>query len=272
MHEPGDTSDDAFIGGRLRLLQPRRGHRAGHDALLLAASVAAQWNDTVVDLGAGVGAAGFAVAARVPGIDLTLVEIDSEICALASENAVRNRITARIVNADVTDRASLDVVEVVAGSAAAVLMNPPFNDARRHQASPDDGRREAHMACAATLKTWTETALRLLKPRGTLTLIWRAEGLSDVLEALENGFGGLIVQPVHATPDRPAVRILVRAVKGSRAPLSILPGLALDGTDAVVQRALTGEGALPLAECDAGNKARVSVTAMPSRSNARGEP
>src|SRR5471032_1406903 len=85
-----DTSDDAALGGRLRLLQPRRGHRFGHDAILLAAATPAQPGDLVVDLGAGVGAAGLAVAVRVAGVRVALVEIDRELVDIAARNAERN--------------------------------------------------------------------------------------------------------------------------------------------------------------------------------------
>ena len=62
-------SEDDFLGGKLRLKQPKRGHRAGHDAVLLAAATPAKPGERVVDLGAGVGVAGLAVASRVATID-----------------------------------------------------------------------------------------------------------------------------------------------------------------------------------------------------------
>src|SRR5271155_2633391 len=81
-----DLTDDAALGGRLRLLQPRRGHRFGHDAILLAAATPARDGDRVADLGAGVGAAGLALASRVTGARITLIEIDPYLTALAEEN------------------------------------------------------------------------------------------------------------------------------------------------------------------------------------------
>src|SRR3974377_1616880 len=87
---PSDLTADAVLDGRLRLLQPRRGHRFGHDAILLAAATPARSGDRIADLGAGVGAAGLALASRVPGTRVTLVEIDARLAALAQENAGRN--------------------------------------------------------------------------------------------------------------------------------------------------------------------------------------
>jgi tRNA1(Val) A37 N6-methylase TrmN6 len=109
-----------------------------------------------------------------------------------------------------------------------VLMNPPFRDQARQQASPDRRRALAHAASLATLPAWVRTATRLLRPRGTLTLIWRADGLLEVLASLARAFGGPSVLPVHGRAGQPGVRVLVRAIKGSRAPLELLPGLVLN--------------------------------------------
>lgn len=261
-----ETSCDGFFGERLKLLQPLRGHRAGHDAVLLAASVAARAGDVVVDLGAGVGTAGLGVALRVPGIDLVLIEIDPDLCNLASQNAANNRIAARVVTADVRDRLALGDAGIRDGSVDAVLMNPPFNDSRL-QASPDSSRRRSHVAMEQTLRDWIAAAARILKSRGTLTLIWRADGLNDVLAALGSRFGAVAIEPVHPKPSKSAVRILVRATKDSRAPLRILPGLYVDGTDEAVQAAMIGKGTLPLADLEARKTFCGRVIAAPSRWN-----
>src|SRR5216684_4217582 len=86
--------------------------------------------------------------------------------------------------------------------------------------SPDPDRRSAHAAPAASLGDWVAAAAWLLHSAGTLTTIWRADGLAQVLPALDRGFGGITVLPVHGRAGAPAIRVLVRASKGSRAPLS----------------------------------------------------
>jgi tRNA1(Val) A37 N6-methylase TrmN6 len=224
-------TEDAVLGGRLRLAQPKRGHRVGHDAILLAAACPARAGERVVDLGAGVGAAGLALAVRVPGAIVTLVEVDPGLAALAAENAQSNGLAAQ-VHAAVLDVAAPARAFAAAGlaaeSVARVLMNPPFNDPARQNVSPDPDRRAAHAAPAAALKDWIAAAAWLLHSAGTLTMIWRADGLAEVLAALERGFGGIAVLPVHGRAGAPAIRILVRASKGSRAPLSLLPALVLN--------------------------------------------
>jgi tRNA1(Val) A37 N6-methylase TrmN6 len=111
-------------------------------------------------------------------------------------------------------------------------MNPPFNDPARQKVSPDPQRRLAHAASGDTLYQWIERANWLLAPAGVLTLIWRADGLTEVLAALGSGFSGIALMPVYPRPDTPAIRILVRAVKGSRAPLALAPGLTLNDANA----------------------------------------
>ena len=142
MTEPSrQITEDAFLGGKLHLRQLKSGHRAGHDAILLAAATSARSGDRVVDLGAGVGAAGLALAKRLAGIDLVLVEIDETLAELARGNAVANAIAADVVVLDVMSAAAeFAAAGLIADSVDVVLMNPPFNDAVRHRASPDKAR------------------------------------------------------------------------------------------------------------------------------------
>jgi tRNA1(Val) A37 N6-methylase TrmN6 len=231
--EDPDLTDDAVLGGRLRLTQKRRGHRVGHDAILLAAATGARAGDRVVELGAGVGAAGLALAHRI-GVNVTLVELDPELAELAARNILRNDLADRVnaVTLDVTAPAdAFAAAGLGPGGADRVLMNPPFNDPARQNVSPDAGRRTAHAAPAAALAQWIGAAAWLLHSAGTLTMIWRADGLPDVLAALEPRFGGIAVLPVHGSAGQPAIRVLVRASKGSRTPLALLPGLTLNGPD-----------------------------------------
>ncbi len=247
-----ELSEDFFLGGGLRLRQPVSGHRAGHDAMLLAAATPARAGDRVVEFGAGVGAAGLAVTRRIGGCELVLVERDPGLASLANDNASRNEIAASVVVLDVTG-ANDGFMQAGLGpdSADVVLMNPPFNDSARHQPSPDPTRANAHVAAASTLEGWVHGARRILKPGGRLTLIWRAEGLGDVLAALARGFGGVEIAPVHGAAGKPAIRVLVGAVKGGRAPLRLHPGLMLNDESGVPNQVavdiLAGRAVLPLA-------------------------
>jgi tRNA1(Val) A37 N6-methylase TrmN6 len=222
------TSEDALLGGKLTLRQPLRGHRFGHDAVLLAAATPAKKGEHAIELGAGVGAAGLALACRVDGLAVTLVELDPSLAALARENAARNALAerVRVVCLDVAASvAQFADAGLAPDSADHVLMNPPFN--APHNPSPDQARRLARAASPGTIARWIDTAARLLRPQGALTLIWRADGLADVLSALASGFGAITIMPVYPKPGAAAIRVLVSAAKTSNAPLLLLPGLVL---------------------------------------------
>ena len=247
-----DVTEDAFLGGGLRLRQLKSGHRAGHDAMLLAAATPVRSGHRVADFGAGVGAAGLAVARRVSEIDLVLVEMDATLAGLARANAAANALVAEVIMLDVESSAdAFAAAGLSPDSVDVVLMNPPFNDSTRHRISPDKARGTAHVATATTLANWIHAARRILKSRGMLTLIWRADGITEVLAALDHGFGSLEILPIHGDVKAPANRILVRATKGGRAPTQIHPALMLNDESGLpnkrVQEILAGKGILPLA-------------------------
>ncbi len=243
----GEITEDAALGGRLRLRQPRRGHRFGHDGVLLAAATEASAGDHVVDLGAGVGIAGLALAARVPGTRVTLVERDARLAELAAENIALNGFAARmrLVCADLRDLAA-----DLAGLADRVMMNPPFNDPLRMQASPDAARAAAHVGGAALLAGWVAVAASLLRQNGALTLIWRGDDRAAVLDALRPAFGAVRVLPVCGKPDTAPIRDLFRAEKGGPARLTMLLPLLLNAADGrptqEAEQVLRHAAALPL--------------------------
>lgn len=154
---------------------------------------------------------------------------------------------------DVTADAQAFVAHgLVPDSVDSVLMNPPFNDPVRHRGSPDQARHIAHVATEETLHAWVHAARRILRSNGVLTLIWRADGIAEILAALSRGFGSLAILPVHGEAGRPAIRVLVRAIKGGRAPTRLLPGLMLNEESHVPKKEVTdileGRAVLPLAE------------------------
>lgn len=225
-----EISEDAVLGGRLRLRQPLRGHRFGHDAILLAAATGARGGEHAVDLGAGVGAAGLALAARIPDLRVSLLEIDRTLSELAAWNARLNHLDDRVraYAVDVETVASLTAAGFAAGTVDRVLMNPPFRDAERQNVSPDPRRRLAHVGSPGLLRRWIATAAWLLRPGGVLTLIWRAGGLDAAAGELRSAFGALALQSVLPKPSAPAIRVLVRAVKAGSGTQTDYPPLSLN--------------------------------------------
>jgi tRNA1(Val) A37 N6-methylase TrmN6 len=194
--------------------------------VLLAACVPAAAGEHVLDAGGGTGAAGFCLLARVPGCRVTALEIEAELAALAREGAARNGMTDRlmVVEGDIaTPPASL-----VPGSFDHVMMNPPFHERERAQASRVRTRARAHVEEEGGIAAWVGFAHRMLRPKGTLSLIHRADRLDQLLSALSaEGMGGIVVFPLWPMVGKPAKRVLLRAKTSSRAGVALLPGLVL---------------------------------------------
>lgn len=221
------TTKDLILGDRLILNQPARGHRAGSDAVLVAAAVPARPGDTVIDFGAGVGTAGLAVAMRVPGVQAVLVEIDPALAALAAKNIEENSLNARVVTGDVAGLGKEFETDL---HAEHIVSNPPYN-APGGRIPPDEDTARARVAPEGLLDAWMRAAMRVLVPGGTISFIHRPEALAEILAALENRFGGVVLRFVHGSFEAPAIRVLVQAKKARRAPLKVLPPLILNAPE-----------------------------------------
>lgn len=223
---PQDSTVDesALLGGRVRLLQGRDGYRAGMDAALLAAAVAAKSGQRLIEAGCGAGAVLMQVAARRPGVALTGVERDPAAAELARRNAVLN---------DVKDRTSIVTGDIAAGPGPLAIppfdwaiSNPPFFDDPDALRAPSPGKRGAWMADDG-LAAWTSFLLKSVKDGGRILMIHRADRLADILALLGDKAGSFAILPIHPFADAPAKRVIVQAVRYGRAPLRLLPPLVL---------------------------------------------
>ena len=228
------TTRDAFLGGKVYVHQPKKGcHRAGLDAVYLAAALPADTTGHVVDLGSGVGTAGFCAAARLDGVSVTLTDIDPLALELAQrglEDAANSAFAARIrtLDADVTAKGSLrHAAGLTPGMADHAIMNPPYYEAEKFRASPATARAGAHMLDERGLEPWAKTATDIIKEGGSLTVIFRADGIAELLNVLQGRFGAIDVIPLRPRPDAPATRVLIRAIRASKSPLQLLPGFVL---------------------------------------------
>lgn len=213
---------DAFLGGRLTLLQPARGYRAGIDPVLLAAAVPARAGQTALELGLGVGVASLCLGARVPGVSLTGLELQPEYADLARQNATANATALEVVEGDVAHMPPA----LKARRFDHVLMNPPYYRRDSGTIAADPGR-ETALGESLPVTAWVEAASRRLVPGGWLTAIQRAERLPDLLEACSGRLGSVEVRPIAPRAGRDATLILLRARKGGRAAFRLHPPLVL---------------------------------------------
>tara|TARA_R110000824_G_scaffold118960_19_gene272675 strand:+ start:95186 stop:96007 length:822 start_codon:yes stop_codon:yes gene_type:complete len=229
-----EHSDDGFLGARLQMLQPLKGYRAGIDAVLLAASIPARKGERALEAGAGVGVASLCLASRVGGLDVCGLELQSDLVPLARENARRNALQTRVtfvegnIGSPVRD---LVTQGLEPQSFDHVFANPPYYDPAASSPSPDAGKAQSHLTLGSDLEDWIRFACTMVKPKGTVSFVHRADALATLLSGLQGRVGGIEVFPLWPAAGKPASRILLRGIRGSNAPLILRPGLVLHGTD-----------------------------------------
>lgn len=230
----GELTRDGFLGGRFSLLQPKRGLRAGSDAMFLAAAVPAAPGQDLLEGGLGTGAAAIAVLRRVEDTRILGVERHPCHADLARRNAAENGLDDRLAVRQ-ADIASLRAGDLTGTWPAPpfdhAFANPPYFETGRSRAGPSASRLAAHTMAAGELAGWIGRMNALLKPAGTLSVIHRPEALGELLSAMCGPMGSVIVLPLAARTGEPANRVLVQARKGSRAPLRLLAPLILHGPD-----------------------------------------
>lgn len=229
-------TDDAFLGGRLQILQPRQGYRAGLDAVMLAAAVEARDAPRrVLDVGAGVGTAGLCVARRCPEARVVLVEREADLVRLARENIARNCLAERVsaVEADIANArsAALEGSGLEDGRFDEVIANPPFHLEGAGTPAPNGLKAAAHAMPETALDDWLRFMARMTRPGGGMLIIHKAEALPELLAAAKRRFGALTAVPLFARAGEPAGRILLRGIKGSRAPFRLEAGYVVHGPD-----------------------------------------
>ena len=216
------TQDD-FLGGAIKIWQPKVGYRAATDPVFLAAAVGAKAGQSVLELGCGAGTALACLCKRIEGLDAHGLEIQPDYAALARRTAEGNGLRYLVHDGDL-----LDMPDPIRATAFDhVFTNPPFYDATASSAPKDAGRDTAHRIGEALLSDWISVGLRRLKPRGYFTIIHRTERLADILAALEGKAGDIHILPLASRGGRSAGRVIVRARKGAGGALKLLAPLIL---------------------------------------------
>ncbi|MCG7520216.1 tRNA1(Val) (adenine(37)-N6)-methyltransferase [Ruegeria sp. Ofav3-42] len=226
-----------FLGGRVRLLQPRSGYRAGVDPVLLAAAVPATRGHTVLELGCGAGAAILCLMARVPGLQGVGVELQADYADLARRNAVENSAPLEVIEADL----GVLPADLKQRQFDHVIANPPYYRAGAHSSASDKGRSVA-LGEQTPLSQWFETAAKRLTPRGYLHMIQKADRLPDMLVACTGRLGSVEALPLAARTGRKAELVILRARKGGRADFQLHAPLILHEGD---RHELDGESYAP---------------------------
>ena len=239
-----ELTTDRLLGQRIILSQPKSGYRVGSDAILLAASIPANNGQTVLDVGAGVGAVALCLATRMTGIKVYGLELQIKLAQLASENGAINNLTDRVqfLCGDI-HKPPEEINRTIFDHTAC---NPPFYTEGRASLSPDPGKALAHSEKGTPLSEWLNFCLRRTRPGGTVTVIHRTARLHDILSEWKKGAGDMTVIPLWSKPNHPAKRVIVQAKVGSNGPVILHPGIRLhdeDGSNSEKAQAILSGGA-----------------------------
>jgi tRNA1(Val) A37 N6-methylase TrmN6 len=221
--------EDALLGGRVRLRQPENGYRAAVDPVLLAAAVEPPPGANVLELGCGSGAALLCLAVRRPDLRLVGLEKFPAAAALAQENVALNSAQDRatVVEGDLSAPPPL----VAERFFDQVMLNPPYLPADKATPPPDPWKAAANVEGSAKLTDWIDCAHARLRPKGTLTLIHRADRLDEIMAALSGRFGAITLFALWPRTGEAAKRVLISGVKGSKTPGRLAAGLVLHEAD-----------------------------------------
>jgi tRNA1(Val) A37 N6-methylase TrmN6 len=229
---PASLTEDRFLGGKLSILQPEKGYRAGVDAVFLGATIPVQEGDTVFEAGIGVGVASLCLLSRCRNIHVTGIEITARYAMMCEENAKRNGFAndVRVIHADVKEAMRKDLSNMPQhGTFAHAFANPPYYEDGKVTQSPSLLKAQAHSFGEDDLELWIKVMHAMVGLRGTVTLVHRADTLGKILTAMESKFGDIRVAPLYAREGTAASRVIVQGVRGSKAPMQLLPGLILHG-------------------------------------------
>jgi tRNA1(Val) A37 N6-methylase TrmN6 len=236
-------TEDRLLGGRVRLRQPAEGYRVAIDPVFLAASVPAEPHQSVLDIGCGCGAAMLCLAARVPHVRVVGLEMQRDLVRLAGDNAILNRMEARVA---VTIGDLLRAPPRLSpGSFDHVMANPPYNEPRRSSPVASGGKAGATIEGAADLAAWVRFSLSMVRAKGSITFVHRADRIDVLLAEIAGRAGEVVIFPLWPGGGKPASRVLVRARKQVDAPATLAAGLVLhepDGRLSAAAEAVLREG------------------------------
>ncbi len=236
------TTQGHLLGGRILYMQPAAGFRSGIEPVLLAAAVPARPGERVLEAGSGAGAALLCLAARVPGRSGVGVERDPELAELAARNARSN-------GQDQMHFVAEDLLQWQCGELFDhAFANPPYHG--NGTPSPATGKETAKRAGPDLLSMWTAAMARMLRHRGTLTLILAVHMLPAACESLAAaGSPAACILPLWPRIGHAAKLTIIQGVKNGRAAMRLLPGVVLhdgSGFTAEAEAVLRGGAALPL--------------------------
>lgn len=220
-----ETTIDDFLGGVIRLIQPKVGYRVSMDTVMLAATIPARAGETVLEGGVGSAGAALCLARRLPGVKVHGIDIQQAMIDLSRQNISCNDLADFVT-------VELQCVTDLSGPEATfdhVMVNPPYLAEGKAIRPPEHNKGLAHMDSGATLKDWIKFCIYRVKNRGTVSIVYRADRIDELMALLYRRVGDLKICPLWPRVGSPAKRVIVQGRKGVHGAAKLLPGLALHG-------------------------------------------
>ena len=217
-----DYTEDTLFNGRIRCLQHRTGYRFSLDAVLLANFIQPGPGERILDLGCGCGVVSLILAYRWPSVNITGLEIQPGLAALANKNVMLNNWQERIEIVPGDLREIRNYIEP--GSFDWIVSNPPYRRPGTGRVNPGGEQALARHEQSADLRSVTKAANWAVKKRGRGVFIYPASRGAAVISELKNvGLEPKKMLPIFSYPGCTASLLILEAVKQGGEELMILP-------------------------------------------------
>lgn len=215
---------DEILGGRLRIVQKKRGYRFSLDALLLAHFARLGSGEAIIDLGTGSGIVALILACLHPCSRILGIEIQEPMAEMARRSAVMNRLDRRVE----IRRGDLRIPESLCPPASfdAAVCNPPYRRLGSGRMNPDPEKTAARHEIAGTVAEFLAAAAYALREGGRLYTIYPAARAVELLYRMRlSRLEPKGLRLVHSRCDSGAQLVLAEGVKGGGEQLSVAPPL-----------------------------------------------
>ena len=214
-------TNDYLLDKKVKIFQPIDGYRASTDAVFLSFlldSKKVKKGDTILDVGSGTGAISLCLASRLKDVKITGIDIQKDLVELSNMSSKENGYDSFLtyINTDIRKKTSLP-----SGTFSFVITNPPYSD--HDMPSPNESKKLAHNHQDFDLTGWLSFCLKMLKPKGYLLVINRAEAINEIITAIDKKAGSINVLPIYSKLGQDAKRVAIIAQKTAKGITKILP-------------------------------------------------
>lgn len=234
----GERIDDLERNG-YRIIQNKKRFCFGMDAVLLSGFAKVKEGECMLDLGTGTGIIPILLEAKTEGRHFTGLEIQEEVAEMAGRSVRLNHLEDKveIVTGDIKEADRIfgkSVFDVVTS-------NPPYMIADHGLQNPNRSRAISRHEICCTLEDVIREAALVLKPGGRFYMVHRPFRLTDMMELLRKyHLEPKRLKMVHPYVDKEPNMVLVEAIRGSRARVTVEPPLIVFQEDGTYTKEITG--------------------------------